>query len=383
MGDTPTLGLRGGEARKASEGRSSENWAAWGDRILKHPLSSQIGSTSMPVLIRFELSSLLGSAMLICEDTLDDLMRASIQAIIKDGEPVRESSRGSNRELRGVLLRLTNPRARLSHTETKGKVFSPIGELAWYLAGSNDAGFIIYYISKYKNESEADGTIHGAYGPRLFSKDWGDQFRNVVNLLREKPSTKKAVIQLFDSDDLCGTYKDVPCTCTLQFLIRSGRLYLITSMRSNDAYLGLPHDVFSFTIMQEIVARLLGVEMGDYTHFAGSLHLYDEYADNAACLLNEGWQATEGAAMPPMPLGDPWPSIEVFLRAEAEIRDGHPVSGDVDGLDPYWQDLVRLLRVFRHSKDNEPEAVTLIKSQMANRVYREFIAMRETPRRRA
>ncbi len=187
--------------------------------------------------------------MFICEDTLDDLMRASIQAILKDGEPVGESSRGSNRELRGVLLRLTNPRARLSHTETKGKVFSPIGELAWYLAGSNDAGFIIYYISKYKKNSEADGTIHGAYGPRLFSKDWGDQFGHVVNLLREKPSTKKAVIQLFDSDDLCDTYKDVPCTCTLQFLIRSGRLYLITSMRSNDAYLGLPHDVFSFTIV--------------------------------------------------------------------------------------------------------------------------------------
>src|SRR5271166_521359 len=128
---------------KASEGRSSENWAAWGDRILKHPLSSQIGSTSMPVLTRFESSS-LGSAMFIREDTLDDLTRASIQAILKDGEPVEESSRGPNRELRGVLLRLTNPRARLSHTETKGKVFSAIGELAWYLTGSNDAGFITF-----------------------------------------------------------------------------------------------------------------------------------------------------------------------------------------------------------------------------------------------
>ena len=100
----------------------------------------------------------------------------------------------------------------------------------------------------------------------------------------------------------------------------------MTSMRSNDAYLGLPHDVFSFTMFQEIVARMLGVEMGDYTHFAGSLHLYDEHQEEVTNFLDEGWQATEGAAMPPMPAGDPWPSIGVFLRAESAIRTGQALS---------------------------------------------------------
>ncbi len=310
-------------------------------------------------------------------------MMESIQAIQRNGEVVEDSSRGPNREIRGVLLRLTNPLARLSHSETKGRVFSPIGELAWYLSASNDANFVIYYINKYKKDTEADGTVHGAYGPRIFSDSWGGQFSNVVNLLKEKPSTKKAVIQLFDSSDLCGTYKDVPCTCTLQFLIRSGRLYLITSMRSNDAYLGLPHDLFSFTMFQEIAARVLGTEMGDYTHFAGSLHLYDEHEKDVASFLDEGWQATERAAMPPMPPGDPRPSIGVFLRAEAAIRAGQALSDEVDNLDPYWQDLVRLLRALRHSRDNEHDMVSQIKSQMANRVYREFIAAREAPRQQA
>jgi thymidylate synthase len=321
--------------------------------------------------------------MFICEDTLDDLMMESIQAIQRDGEVVEDSSRGPNREIRGVLLRLTNPLARLSHSETKGRVFSPVGELAWYLSASNDADFVIYYITKYKKEREDDGTVHGAYGPRIFSESWGRRFSNVVRLLRDKPSTKKAVIQLFDSGDLCGTYKDIPCTCTLQFLIRSGRLHLITSMRSNDAYLGLPHDVFSFTMFQEIVARMIGVEMGNYTHFAGSLHLYDEHAEDVANFLDEGWQATKGAAMPPMPAGDPWPSIGAFLRAESAIRTGRALSGEVETLHPYWQDLVRLLRVLRHSRDNEYEVVSQLKSQMANRVYREFIAARETPRHQA
>ena len=105
-------------------------------------------------------------------------------------------------------------------------------------------------------------------------------------------------------------------------------------MRSNDVYLGLPHDVFSFTMIQEIVARLLGVEMGDYTHFAGSLHLYDEHADDAACLLDRDGSNRRGRISSYAP-GDSGPSIEVFL-AQAEIAEV-PLYGDIDGLDPYWQ----------------------------------------------
>jgi thymidylate synthase len=37
---------------------------------------------------------------------------------------------------------------------------------------------------------------------------------------------------------------------------------MVTTMRSNDAYLGLPHDVFCFTMLQEIIARSLGREIG-------------------------------------------------------------------------------------------------------------------------
>ena len=210
--------------------------------------------------------------MFISAETIDDLLRKLIGEIFDQGSRVN-ASRGANTELACVLLKLTWPRARLSHTETKSKPFGAIGELVWYLAASNDAEFITYYLRDYKKETEIDGTIHGAYGPRLFTERCGNQFENVIELLRRKPNSRQAVIQLFDSSDLAGTYKDVPCTCTLQFMIRKDRLDMVTSMRSNDAYKGLPHDVFSFTMLQEIAARMLKVELGDYNHFAASLHL--------------------------------------------------------------------------------------------------------------
>jgi thymidylate synthase len=317
--------------------------------------------------------------MFILADTLDDLLRRVLNQIAESGVSI-EASRGSNRELAGVLLKLTNPRARLSHTETKGKVFSPLGELAWYLSASDNADFITYYLQRYRDETESDGTIHGAYGPRMFTAEWHNQFENVVELLRRKPNSRQAVIQLFDSGDLAGTYKDIPCTCTFQFMIRNERLDMITSMRSNDVFKGLPHDIFSFTMIQEIMARMLRIELGEYFHFAGSLHLYDDQADAARNFLDEGVQGTVGAAMPPMPPGDPWPAIRAFLLAEAAIRIGLPADEQINSLDLYWQDLVRLLWVFRHWKNDASIAISRIKNEMTDRFYSEYIAMKEQPK---
>src|SRR5690606_23406544 len=148
-----------------------------------------------------------------------------------------------------------------------------LGELAWYLAGSNSLEFIEYYIPAYEKSSDDKKTIHGAYGPRLVGKGEKDQLKNVIKILKKKPSSRQAVIQLFDAADILEDHLDIPCTCTLQFLIRGGKLHMFTSMRSNDVFLGLPHDIFAFTIIQEIMARSLGCDLGDYKHFVCSLHL--------------------------------------------------------------------------------------------------------------
>jgi len=158
-------------------------------------------------------------------ETLDDLMMKVFQKILKSGERVN-ASKGWNTELSGVVLELKNPLARLSRTETKGTAFSCLGETLWYLAKSNRLDFIEYYLSNYHQFAEADGTIHGAYGPRLFGMRGGiDQIKGVTELLKRKPSSRQAVIQLFNAEDLLKPYKDIPCTCTLQFFVRKGALY--------------------------------------------------------------------------------------------------------------------------------------------------------------
>jgi thymidylate synthase len=280
-----------------------------------------------------------------------------------------------------VLLRLSNTRARLSHTEKKGKVFSGLGELLWYLAGSKDLRFISYYLQQYKEDSEDGKTIYGAYGPRMFNLRGHDQVRNIVSLLSRKPESRRAVIQLFDAEDLAAPRKEIPCTCSLQFMIRAGRLNMATVMRSNDAYLGLSHDVFAFTMIQEVLARILRVEPGAYTHFVGSLHIYTKHRSAVQKYLQEGWQPTLNIAMPEMPKGDPMASVRALLKAEAAIRRGRDATRFLNGLDPYWQDLGRLLQVYRFFQDRNAKGISQIRKKMASPVYDQYITKKaRTPR---
>lgn len=299
-------------------------------------------------------------------------MHHAICAIVRNGERVAGATKGANTELRAVRLELTNPRARLSLTESRGKPFSCLGELCWYLAGTNDVEFIKYYLARYEKADE-EGVVFGGYGPRLVSCEAGNQIVNVTRLLQERPDTRRAVIQLFDAADLLGNHKDVPCTCTLQLLLRSDALHMIVHMRSNDVIWGLPHDVFCFTMLQEMIASTLHVKLGTYTHFAGSLHMYDDTRADADSFIQEGWQSTK-LPMPPMPVGDPWPAVEKLLKYEEALRvNGQASFDDIEQLDVYWADIARLLEIFRCIKDKNRDKLLEVGRAVSSDAYRQYI----------
>lgn len=115
------------------------------------------------------------------------------------------------------------------------------------------------------------GFFWGAYGPRV-----RHQLARVVELLERDPDTRRACVQVWDQRDLfVEDALDIPCTAFLQFMVREEHLELHTTMRSNDAWLGLPYDVFQFTQLQHTVAGALKLPTGTYFHHATSLHLYD------------------------------------------------------------------------------------------------------------
>lgn len=314
--------------------------------------------------------------MEIIKDTLDDLLFETYKIMLSkpfNNNATRSKKQGAFSEEFGILLELTNPRARLSRSDAKGKVFSALGELLWYWDGSEDLPFIEYYIPKYADESFDKKTIYGAYGPRLFNS--GGQFnqiKNVLSLLQKNPSSRRAVIELFESRDIDPSIKEnetsIPCTCTLQFLERENKLHMLTFMRSNDVYLGLPHDIYAFTMLQEYFATALGLELGVYKHCVGSFHLYEKNKQDAQYYINEGLHSTK-LFMGHMPTGNQREAIDELLDLEKKIRLGQLFNVESSNLPPYWKELAYLLVFYSSIKSLDISLMKNIRGKLSNSIY--------------
>ncbi len=290
-------------------------------------------------------------------------MRAVFKQLLTGrGNFVVDSSKGKSTETFGALLELKNPRARLSRSFSKAKAFSPLGELFWYLAGSDNVEFIKHYIPNYPKLIKDEIKANGAYGPRIFGKealakrDRTSEWDRVIRTLREREGSRNALIQIYQNSDAKPKNGDKPCTCTIQFAVRNGQLLMHTHMRSNDAFFGLPHDIFTFTMLQEVAARELGFGLGTYTHSVTSLHLYHDSVAKKDFPANNSTSGAEAyyregvldfSPMPAMPLGDPWESVAQVRIAEQEIRTGNIDFPSPANLDPYWRDFVELFRIHK------------------------------------
>lgn len=292
--------------------------------------------------------------MFIEKRSLDDIIHDLLKEIRKRGIS-QTNKKGPNKEILGIYVKLTNPLNRISTSFAKNIFISPIGEFLWYMSGSNSLSFIEYYIPKYSDFSNDKETLNGAYGARLFNKTnpLEDQVNNVVKLLREKKNTRQAVIQIFDKNDLLiMDNEDIPCTCTMQFFIRQNKLILFVTMRSNDVFVGLPHDIFCFTMLQELIAKELNIELGDYNHFISSCHYYMEDDKLVNQYLNEGLQ-TSKTQMKAMPDDTSLSTIETILSYENRIRNNEKLDIKSIDMPPYWKDLLYMLQIYSLRKKNK------------------------------
>ena len=291
-------------------------------------------------------------AMLFEGKYLDEILRQVYDRLVVSTDTF-VASKGAGRDLLASTITLEEPRARVSASVSRGNIVSALGEFCWYLSGQNDVEFMRYYLSEYPPK-DASGPLDEAYGHRLRGTDpktgrVHDQFIRVIEKLGKNKDTRKACISILEAGDLDLSKKEVPCTVALQFIRRRDRIHMTTMMRSNDAYRGFIHDIFCFTMIQELIARSLGIKIGKYYHFATSLHLYESDLEKAEQYLDEGYQDPT-FAMPHMPSGCQLENLDRFLNAEQKIKTGELITPEDIKLPTYWKDLALVLLQFADRK---------------------------------
>ncbi len=199
-----------------------------------------------------------------------------------DGALVQPSRGGATKEILHAAITVNDPRQRwVASRQPPLNVAFALAEVVWIMTGRNDLAFLEAWNSRLPEYVGNGPHLHGAYGYRLRHHKGVDQVTRAYEALRNNSDTRQAVLQIWDSSidlpqpDGTPVDKDIPCNVMSLLKVRDGKLEWLQVIRSNDLFLGVPHNFVQFMCLQEVMAGWLGVECGAYHQVSDSLHLYD------------------------------------------------------------------------------------------------------------
>tara|TARA_Y100000310_G_scaffold342567_1_gene446350 strand:- start:1651 stop:2640 length:990 start_codon:yes stop_codon:yes gene_type:complete len=298
--------------------------------------------------------------MQYCFDNFTDCFTSLVKKVYEQHDFVSAPRGMAIKESLGVSFEITNPRNRLLYV--KSRKFSldyMIAECLWYFSGNNETKWISKYSKFWSNISDDGVHANSAYGHRIFTSgpdnvsrsfcngQFISQWKHVKNELSKDSDSRRAVIHIKMPTD--SQYNlDVPCTLTLQYFIRNNKLYAITNMRSTDIIFGLSYDVPAFTLLQELMALELGVELGTYKHLSNSLHVYERHFDMCENIIAKTKESYASKIIHPMEPMSCKPDIDMLMKCENEItnaseKDLLNIRRNYDMHNNFWQDWVTIL----------------------------------------
>jgi len=286
---------------------------------------------------------------------LADILSAEHEII--GGETKSVGSRKRSKEILHYGLVIENPRERLVwNAKRKLNLPAAVARFGWMMAGNDRLKDIEFYEKKVAAFSD-DGIIvpGSSYGHRMMYPTPGcDQIAGALCRLREDAATRRAAVAVFQPQDVTRLSSDIPCTFGLAFHNRGEFLHPTVIMRSNNAFILLPYNIFEFSLLGEAVAAEIGLKLGVMSYHALSMHVFaTDYAKaEDAITADQHARTTPVPEMPTNPL--PLTQIRELVRIEAEVR--HAAAGFSSQnfetkwlpfadsrLDPYWQQFYYLL----------------------------------------
>lgn len=163
---------------------------------------------------------------------------------------------------------------------------SLFAEIWWiWLSRNNDTRELVKMGSSVWNSwRKDDGTIGSSYGYVLDQKVRNidgvlvNQVDYLLNQLRDNPSSRRHIVSLWSPEHLDGGSLE-PCVWSSQWIVQKGKLHLIVNQRSADLALGVVFNWAQYKLLQMIIAKLTGHEVGTMTWNFGHLHYYCRHQD--------------------------------------------------------------------------------------------------------
>lgn len=211
-------------------------------------------------------------------NNINDAYPQGLALMRQRGEP-HGSRAGGVLELGSVTTRYQEPCRRVLFDAARdANPFFHLFEALWMLAGREDVALPATFVARMKDYSDDGQNFHSAYGHRWRAFFGRDQLRDLRDMLAKDPSSRRAVLGIWSPEfDLAANSKDLPCNIGAKLEIRQGALNLYVFNRSNDMLWGAyGANVVQFSMLQEYMARWLGVQVGFYEQISTNFHVYLE-----------------------------------------------------------------------------------------------------------
>lgn len=119
--------------------------------------------------------------------------------------------------------------------------------------------------------------LHNGEFSYTYAERMAFQLRQIIEEAKIHPDSRQLYLSIWNPsiDAFClGGVSRVPCSLGYLFQIRDGKLNIKYFMRSCDFATHMQNDIYLAVKLMEYVAKEIGVEPGNFTHYIGSLHVY-------------------------------------------------------------------------------------------------------------
>jgi thymidylate synthase len=171
-------------------------------------------------------------------------------------------------------------------TTKKLHLKSIIHELLWFLKGDTNIQYLKDNgVSIWNEWADENGELGPVYGKQW--RSWTgadgkthDQIIDLIEQLKKNPDSRRLIVSAWNVAEL-PKMALMPCHTLFQFYVADGKLSCQLYQRSADVFLGVPFNIASYALLTMMVAQVCDLQLGDFVHTFGDVHLYNNHFDQA------------------------------------------------------------------------------------------------------
>ena len=249
-----------------------------------------------------------------------------LATILEQGTDKSDRTGTGTRSLFGYQMRFDLSQGFPLVTTKKLHLKSIVNELLWFIRGETNVRWLqergVRIWDEWADENGDLGPVYGSQWRSWPAPDGRkiDQLAQVIESIRSKPDSRRHIVSAWNPaevDDMALP----PCHCLFQFYVANGKLSCQLYQRSADSFLGVPFNIASYALLTHMVAQVTGLEVGDFVHTFGDVHLYSNHFAQAQEQLTR-----EPKPLPRLVMNPDVKRIEDFVYEDFAFEgyDPHP-----------------------------------------------------------